>query len=198
MIGIESLIDCLHTSFRRIRSRRSSRVRPIHKVIQMINTESLLDCLRTSFGRIKSRRSSKVRPIHKVIQMIKTESLLDCLRTSFGRIRSRRSSSDLTYSMVVQMSGTESLIDCLRTSFGRIRSRRSSKVVGRHLVNHVDDKDLWSSLPGDFKMSLFKRKFENDLNFSFKTLWCRNLSLQCGVLINFEKNHFFLFQMSKR
>jgi hypothetical protein len=59
MIGIESAIDCLRTSFGRIRSRRSSRVRPIHKVIQMIETESLLDYLRTSFGRIRSRRSSR-------------------------------------------------------------------------------------------------------------------------------------------
>jgi hypothetical protein len=59
MIGTESLIDCLHTSFERIRSRRSSRVGLIHKVIQMIETESLMDCLRTSFKRIRSRRSSR-------------------------------------------------------------------------------------------------------------------------------------------
>jgi hypothetical protein len=95
MIGTESLIDCLYTSFGRIRSRRSSRMRPIHKVIQMIKTESVLDCLRTSFGRIRSRRSSRMRPIHKVIQMIKTESVLDYLRTFFGRIRSRHSSRKL-------------------------------------------------------------------------------------------------------
>uniref|UniRef100_A0A2N9GU82 Uncharacterized protein n=1 Tax=Fagus sylvatica TaxID=28930 RepID=A0A2N9GU82_FAGSY len=34
MIGTESLIDCLRTSFGRIRSRRSSRVRPYPKVMQ--------------------------------------------------------------------------------------------------------------------------------------------------------------------
>ena len=92
MIGTESLMDCLHTSFGRIRSRRSSKNWTYPKVMQMIGTESLIDCLRTSFGRIRSRRSSKVWPIHKVIQIIGTESLMDCLRTSFGRIRSRRSS----------------------------------------------------------------------------------------------------------
>ena len=92
MIGTKSLINYLRISFGRIRSRCSSKVRPIHKIIQMIETESLIDCLRTSFGRIKSRRSSKVRPIHEVIQMIETESLIDCLRTSFGRIRLRCSS----------------------------------------------------------------------------------------------------------
>ena len=27
-------------------------------------------------------------------------------------------------------------------------------------------------------------------------MWCRNLSLQCGVLINFEKNLFFFFPFS--
>jgi hypothetical protein len=57
MSGTESLIDCLCTSFGRIRSKRSSKVGPIHKVIQMIGTESLMDYLRTSFGRIRFRRS---------------------------------------------------------------------------------------------------------------------------------------------
>jgi hypothetical protein len=98
----------------------------------------------------------------------------------------------------MQMMRIESTIDCLCTSFGRIRSRRSSRVVGKHLVNHGDDRNLWSSLHGDFKMSLFKRNFENELNFPFKTLWCRNLSLQCGVLVNFEKNHFFPFSNEQK
>jgi hypothetical protein len=61
MIGTESLMDCLRIPLGRIRSRRSSRVGPIHKVIQMIETESLIDYLRTPFGRIRSRHSSKVR-----------------------------------------------------------------------------------------------------------------------------------------
>ena len=78
-----------------IRLRRSSKVRPIHKVIQMIEIESSIDCLRTPFGRIRSRHSSRVGPIHKVIQMIKTESLIDCLRTPFERIRSRHGSRKL-------------------------------------------------------------------------------------------------------
>jgi hypothetical protein len=59
MIGTKSLIDCLRSSFERIKSRRNSKVRPIHKVIEMIKTESLLDCLCTSFGRIRSKRSAK-------------------------------------------------------------------------------------------------------------------------------------------
>ena len=59
MIQTESAIDCLRTSFGRIRSRRNSRVEPIQKVIQMIGTESIIDCLHTSFGRIRSRRSSR-------------------------------------------------------------------------------------------------------------------------------------------
>ena len=151
-----------------------------------------MDCLCTSFGRIRSRRSSRGWTYPKVVQMIGTEYLMDYLHTPFGRIRSKRSSRGWTYPKVVQMIGTESLMDCLCTPFGRIRSRRSSR-VGRHLVNHGDDRDLWSSFHGDFKMSLFKRNFENELNFSFKTLWCRNLSLQCGVLVSFEKIHFFLF-----
>jgi hypothetical protein len=59
MIGTESLIDCLRTSFGRIRSRRSSRDLTYPKVMQVIGTESLMDCLCTSFGRIRSRRNSR-------------------------------------------------------------------------------------------------------------------------------------------
>ena len=59
MIGIESAIDFLCTSFGSIKSRRNSRVGPIHKAIQMIETESLIDYLRTPFERIRSRRSSR-------------------------------------------------------------------------------------------------------------------------------------------
>jgi hypothetical protein len=59
MIGTKSLIDCLRTPFGRIKSRRSSSVGLIHKVIQMIGTESLIDYLHTPFGRIRSRRSSR-------------------------------------------------------------------------------------------------------------------------------------------
>jgi hypothetical protein len=59
MIGTESPIDCLRTSFERIKSRRSLRVRPIQRSFRLSGTESLIDCLRTAFGRIRSRRSSR-------------------------------------------------------------------------------------------------------------------------------------------
>ena len=87
-------MDCLRTSFGRIKSRRSSKDWTYPEVIQMIGIEPLMDCLCTSFGRIRSRRNPRDWTYPKVIQMIETESLMDCLRTSFGRIRSRHSSRD--------------------------------------------------------------------------------------------------------
>ena len=164
----------------------------------MIGTKSTIDCLRTSFGRIWSRHSSRVGPIQRSFRWLGPSLWWIAYVPLFGG-----SGPDIIQEIgpihkVIQMIGTESLMDCLCTSLGRIRSWRSSRVVGRHLVNHGDDRNLWSSLHGDFKMSLFKRNFENELNFPFKTLWCINFSLQCGVLVSFEKNHFFLFQMSKR
>ena len=126
MIGTESLIDCLRTSFGRIRSRRNSRV-GLSKG-HSDDWDRFFNRLPTYLfweDQVKTQFKSLTYP--KVIQMIGIESLTDCLRTSFGRIRSRRSSRDLTYLKVMQVIGTESLMDCLCTSFGRIRSRRNSR-----------------------------------------------------------------------
>ena len=59
MIETKSPIDCLRSSFGRIKSRRSSRVKPIQRSFRLSGTESLIDCLRTPFGRTRSRRSSR-------------------------------------------------------------------------------------------------------------------------------------------
>ena len=57
MIGTESPIDCLCSSFGRIKSRRNSRVRPIQRSFRFSGTEFLIDCVRTPFRQIRSKRS---------------------------------------------------------------------------------------------------------------------------------------------
>ena len=176
MIGTESTIDCLRTSFGRIKSRRSSRDLTYSKVMQMIGTESLIDCLRTSFGRIRSRRSSRDLTYSKVTQMIGTKSLIDCLCTSFweDQVQTQFKRFDLfeghaddwdrvfdrlptylfqedqvktqfrsqTYSKVMQMIGTESWQTAYVPLLGGSGPDVVQEFVGRHLVNHGDDRDL--------------------------------------------------------
>ena len=95
MMGTKSLMDCLRTPFGRIRSKHSSRFRPIQRSFRWLGPSlwwtAYVPFLKGSGPDV----IQEIEPIHKVIQMIVTKSLMDCLCTPFERIKSRRSSRKL-------------------------------------------------------------------------------------------------------
>jgi hypothetical protein len=132
------------------------------------------------------------------MQMIGTESPIDYLCSSFGRIKSRRSSRVRPIQRSFRFSGTEFLIDCVHTPFGRIRSRRSLRnledIWSTNVMMETSDQvymviSKWAYWREIFKMSwIFLLKI-----FGVGTFLCNVVFLSVWI-----KNHFFLFQVSKR